>query len=481
MSGPGPSPTVRFGRRPTRGLLLGFSTPRVVVLGLAAGIAVAGLVVADAMGLIVSVLLWGPLAASGIVRVGGRPAIEWASTVAQFGGRRATGQTEYRADVTRPRPSGTLALHGDAARLRLYLDGQSGAAMIHDPHTETLSAVLAVSHPAYVMLDADERSRRVEAWGRVMAGLAQSGTVACVQVLEATVPDPGDGVADWYRDHGRHDGGWAAGQYQTLLTQTSVGSSTHRTLVSVALDLKAAARAIKAAGGGLVGAAAILAQDLAGLADGLRLAGLHVRSWLGEEELAAVVRGAYDPAVVIDPRRAPAARLVHAGPVAISEHWDYLRHDSGWSCVLWISEWPRIDVPPDFLHPVVFAPGVRRTLSLIARPLPTDVALRRIRKERTEAVADRAHKDRVGQIADLSDAQEYEDLMERERSVIAGHTDVEFSGFVTVTAPTREGLEAAVASIARSAGSAACEVRPLYGRQAQGFVVAALPLARSAL
>ncbi|MDP9442131.1 MAG: hypothetical protein M3P34_08145, partial [Actinomycetota bacterium] len=78
-------------------------------------------------------------------------------------------------------------------------------------------------------------------------------------------------------------------------------------------------------------------------------------------------------------------------------------------------------------------------------------------------------------------AQEYEDLLERERSIIAGHTDVEFTGLVTVTALTREQLDAAVGIIVRAAGSAACEVRPLYGQQAQGFVLAALPLARSAL
>ncbi|MBW3615935.1 MAG: hypothetical protein KY439_11615, partial [Actinobacteria bacterium] len=208
-------------------------------------------------------------------------------------------------------------------------------------------------------------------------------------------------------------------------------------------------------------------------------AGLHLGGWLGEAELAAMVRGAYDPAVVVDSRHDPAANLAHAGPLAISEHWDCLRHDSGWSAVLWISEWPRIDMPPDFLHPLVFAPGVRRTLSLMARPLPTDVALRQIRKDRTEAVADQAHKNRVGQLADLADAQEYEDLLERERSVIAGHTDVEFTGLLTVTAPGRDALEVAVGTIVRAAGAAACEVRPLYGQQAQGFVLAALPLARS--
>ena len=94
------SGTVRFGRRPTRGLLLGFSAPRVLVLGLAAAVAVAGLVAANGTGFVLSAVLWGPLVASAFVRVGGRPVIEWAPTAAQFGGRRTTGQTEFRAPVT---------------------------------------------------------------------------------------------------------------------------------------------------------------------------------------------------------------------------------------------------------------------------------------------------------------------------------------------------------------------------------------------
>jgi hypothetical protein len=64
--------------------------------------------------------------------------------------------------------------------------------------------------------------------------------------------------------------------------------------------------------------------------------------------------------------------------------------------------------------------------------------------------------------------------------VIAGHTDVEFCGLITVTAPSRDLLDAARATVLRAAAQAACDVRPLYGQQAQGFILAALPLARAA-
>ncbi len=477
---PSPPGSVRFARRSTRGLLLGFSTPRVVVLGVAAAIAVIALFSAGAMGFIISAVIWMPLSATAVVRVAGRPVVEWSGTAIRYGTRKASGQEQFRAKATKPRPAGTLALPGDAAALRLHIDETTGAAMIHDPHRQTLTAVLPVSHPAFALLDDADRAGRVGRWGRVLAGLASSGTCAAIQVLESTVPDPARGQHEWWDTHGTHDGRWADTQYAELLDQVCLDSSTHRTTVSLSLDMRAAARAVRAAGRGVRGAAQVLRGDMAGLADGLRSAGLRPGTWMGETDLAALVRHVFDPDTQLDPRSDPGSNMGRAGPMAVFESWDRLRHDSAWSQVLWISEWPRISVPPDFLHPLVFAPGVRRSLCLLARPVATDAALRQIRREKTEAVADSAQKAKIGQLADLSDAQEYDDLLARERSIIAGHTDVIFTGFVTVTARSAESLDAACATIARAAGQAACEVRPLYGHQLQGFVAATLPLARTA-
>jgi hypothetical protein len=143
-----------------------------------------------------------------------------------------------------------------------------------------------------------------------------------------------------------------------------------------------------------------------------------------------------------------------------------------------VSDWPRIDVPPHFLHPLVFSPGVRKTISFVARPLGTTEALKAIRREKTEAISDSVQKAKIGQIEDLSDAQEYEDLLERERALISGHADVAFSGFIALSAPSEDLLCAAISQIERAASQAACETRILYGAQTQGFVVAALPFAR---
>ena len=196
--------------------------------------------------------------------------------------------------------------------------------------------------------------------------------------------------------------------------------------------MRRAAKSIREAGRGIKGAAAVLRSQMEALEYSLRAADLHIERWLDAAALAVIVRQAYDPAARAG--GSPGANLDRAGPVALSEHWSYLRHDSGFSTVLWISEWPRQDVAPNFLHSVVFRPGVRRSLSLVAHPLGAQEALRRIRKEKTEAITDSAQRAKIGQIQDLSEHQQYEDVLTREQALIAGHGDMEFSGFLAVTA-----------------------------------------------
>jgi hypothetical protein len=155
-----------------------------------------------------------------------------------------------------------------------------------------------------------------------------------------------------------------------------------------------------------------------------------------------------------------------------------LRHDTGYSSVLWIREWPRVEVPPFFLHALVFQPGIRMTLSLTTQPIPAYEAMRDIRRAKVEAVTEAAQKAKVGVLADLSDSVERDDLLERERAIIRGHADVRFTGLITVTSQTRAELDGAVAEISRAAIQSGCETRRLYGQQARAFTAAALPLVR---
>jgi hypothetical protein len=460
-------------------VLLGLSGIRVAALATAMLVLTLSMFAFSGIGLIVSAPVWSGLFAAAFLRWHGRPAIDSAAIVAHWGVRVAAGQTHYKARPSAPRPAGTMALPGDAAALRFHTEQRSGAVMVHDPHRQTLSAIVHVTHPAYVLLSPDDQARRVTAWSTAIAALAGSGSCTGVQILESTLPDPGHGIRAWLKSHGVDDGSWAAHEYSALVEQLAPTSFKHRTLITLSLDLKRSAAAVRDAGRGIAGAAEVLHRDMRAFEASLRAADLRVRRWMTAPELAVVIRQAYDPSADAMVPVDPGAELARAGPVAVDERWDHLRHDGAYSKVLWISEWPRTGVAPHFLHALVFEPGVRKSISIIAKPLATADALRAIRKEKVEYLTEAQQSARIGRLADLSSEQEYSDVITRERALTAGHADLRFSGFVCITATTHERLIASFGSLERAASQCGCETRVLFGQQAAAFVVAGLPLGRA--
>jgi len=317
-----------------------------------------------------------------------------------------------------------------------------------------------------------------------------------VQVLEHTLPDAGQGITGWWQSHRPSPftphAPWPVAQYDHLMATAVPASSTHRTLIALTLDMRAARSHIRQAGRGLRGAVAFLRQEMTSLENGLRSAELTLTSWLTEPELAATLRAAYEPAhdtgSTAGAGRAPTASvdtcqgrsaggLGTAGPMAVDEHWDHLRHDNAYTTVLWISEWPRVEAPTHFLHTLVFQPDIRKTISLTVQPVPVENAMREIRKAKVELLTDAAQRAKMGVIADLVDSVEHADVLAREHALVSGHADVRFTGLIAITAPTRTDLEAAVAEISRAAIQSGSETRRLYGQQARAFT-ATLPIGR---
>lgn len=471
---------VKFSRLTRRGVLLGLSASQLVTLGIGVltlvGAFYAGggiLIAATAPVWVLSVVLtWMPVA--------GRPVVEWIPVAGWWLWRSTGGQLAYRRRIVAPRPAGTLALPGDQARLREHVDPETGAGMIHDPHQHTLTVVCEVRHPAFVLLDPAEQHRRVTAWGRVLATVCRSGRIATLQVLERTLPDSGTGLAEWWAAHGTRDGSWAATTYQELIERAGPAGERHATTLSLSLDMQAAARQIRTAGGGLRGAAAVLRQEMSTLTAALRSADLTPAGWLTPGQVAVILRSAYDPAVAATLERHGelGQSLATAGPVAVTETWTRLHTDSAYHAVLWVSEWPRSMVYPGFLAPVVLSSGIGRALSLIYTPMRTDQAARDIRKKKVEHISDAAQRRRIGQIEDAAQTAEYEDVLQQEADLTAGHGVLRVTGLVAVSAPTDEELDAAVSAIEQAAIQASCETRRLVGQQAAAFTADALPLAR---
>jgi len=468
---------VKFSRLSRRGVLLGLSGLQLVMSGIAAGSLVLGLYTG-------AVILAFPVisvcAALAFVGVGGRKLIEWGPVVARWLWRSAGGQLIYRRRIVRPRPAGTLSLPGDAARLRQWLDPETGAVMVHDPHGATLTAIVGVTHPAFVLLDPAEQERRVVSWGRVLATACRSGRLASVQVMERTLPDSGKGLAQWWETHGTQDATWTSTTYGELIDRAGPAGERHASTISISLDMKVAGRAIRAAGGGMKGAAAVLRQEMATLVAALRSADLSPSDWLTPGGLAMVLRSTYDPAVVgaLERHGDLGRDLATAGPVSVTESWGSMRSDSAHHCVLWISEWPRSMVFPGFLAPLLLSSGIRRTFTLLYTPMRTDRAARDIRKKKTEYISDAAQRQSIGQIEDAQKTAEYQDVLQQEADLTAGHGVLRCTGLVAVSASEPDELERTVAAIEQAAIQASCETRRLWGQQARAFACAALPLCR---
>jgi hypothetical protein len=154
--------------------------------------------------------------------------------------------------------------------------------------------------------------------------------------------------------------------------------------------------------------------------------------------------------------------------MAVEERWGAIRMDGDWHATFWISEWPRIEVNPDFLAPLLVSAG-RRSVSVVMAPVPARKAVREARSARTADLADAEIRSRAGFLPSAHREREADGAIRRERELADGHSEFRFSGYVTVTASDLSELEAACAEAEHSAQAARLDLRRMYGRQAEAF------------
>jgi hypothetical protein len=166
--------------------------------------------------------------------------------------------------------------------------------------------------------------------------------------------------------------------------------------------------------------------------------------------------------------------------MAVEVAWGRVHADGTWHATFWVSEWPRIDVGPDFLAPFLLPSAVRRTVSVVMEPLGPVEAARKIEKARTADIADAEIRRRGGFLATARRRREEEVLARRELELADGHAHYRFTGYVTVSAADLDGLDEAVATVEQSAARAGIELRRCYGAQLESLLCA-LPLGRGLL
>jgi hypothetical protein len=472
---------VKFPRYERRGLFMGLKWYQLLLL--AAGVLVASTAsaVRGPAGLFASGPMWLALILLGLLQYSRIPYPVWASHAVLFFVRLAAKQTRFLARPEQATLAGRLALPGGLGNLELRLTSR-GESFLVDARGREAIAVLRCSTRSFALLDTDDKAWAIQAWSRVQAGLAQRSSVARIAVQDYTVPYPSSALRDFY-DHAipQRTESWGQRAYEDLIA--AAGSTmSHDLLLALVVDTAKARRRIREAGGGLIGVERVLRLEVEAMTTALGTHSVRVEEWLPEAGILDVVRGAFDPAAVAAPTRQPALAAetpgLPAGPMAVEEHWSYVRTDSGFHQTFWVAEWPRQKVFPGFLHPLIYVGDFRHTVTEVIRAVPTTEALRDIRSAQEAHETRRRINTRFDRPLTREQKAEEDEVAQREEEIVAGHGDVRPAAYVTITAATLEDLARHRQELESAAAGAFVELRLLAGQQWAAFVAGALPFGR---
>jgi hypothetical protein len=488
----------RFGPLEQRAVVGPLRAGQVVVVALAALLALAALYAAGGwlgMGLAIALLA----AAGGaiLVPVEGRTAEEWAPVL----GRWALGRSERRRYRSSAPQAGALWGTGQTGAHELSLPAELSAlrmleapygsdrvGVLHDRAAGTYTAALAVRAGAFGLLDGAEQERKLDAWGSVLASLARDGSpVRRLQWIERTLPARGDELAAHLqaeRDRAVPLESGLVASYIELVEAAAPATTEHEILLCLQVDERRAAREMRRLGGGSAAACELVLREAETLAERLSLAEVTVFGLLRPRRYAAALRDAFDPygrqgrgrAALASPGREGVEPAL-MGPLAAEESWSCYRTDSAVHRTYWISSWPRTDVGPAFLAPLLMQTTALRTVAVCMEPVPHSLAIRRAEAARTAEVAEEMQRERQGFMTTARVRRRQQASARREEELADGHAEMRLAGFATVSGSGEEDLERSAPEVEHAAQLARLELQPLYGEQAAGFTFT-LPLCR---
>jgi len=482
-----PDRRYHFGPLERRGLLLGLRAGQLgsvlagAVIALTAlsqvpsvvGIAVAGLAVTAGIG----VAVW---------PVAGRTLDEWVPAAVRWTTQRSLRRHRH---IAQAHLDGCVVAHGGARTPRVVPppplagveiiaahlpDRPDGppVGVIRDRQAGTYTAVLGLQGDGFALCDAPIKERRLVWWGSLLDGLAREGChVHRLQWLVRSTSDAGTDLAGRLGDsivlpHTARP----AQSYRQLLAAAAPAVQMHTTHLALQLSAARSARAIRRAGGGDIGACAVLLREVTALWTQLVAGELLVDGLLQPSAIAALLRAAVLP-------RPANGETNDPWPHATEASWSSYRTDLLHHATYWVREWPRIDVGPDFLAPLLLQCTARRTVAMTMQVEPPLRAQRDAEAAMTADLADADMRERAGFIRGVRRRREEETVLQRGEEIAAGHASVRFSAYVTVTATSNDTLDAACADVEQRAQQAHLDLHRLCGEQDVAFTYT-LPLAR---
>lgn len=470
-------------RKSSSGAFLGLSFRAVMCLLAGTGVFVfATPVFGGSRGLAYTMPVWLPL-----LVLGGYPvpyidghAIDWVPIGVSYLIRRATRQHLYRAKVWRTRPEGTLGLPGNRARLEIFVDEVSGAVMVLDRHKKTLAVVASVQGSSFLLDKPEDQNAKGNGYGRLMSVMGSTEGVKRIQVRTRSMADVGADMRRYWTQNRvqmslNHP---VQASYRDLLAWAGTFMERHEATITIVMDLGKVRKSVRAYGGGKTGAAALMRQRMNTLEQQLNAAGLKLRGWLTKDDLATIIRCAYDPAVAgrLQAHPEQVEDLGEAGPMAVDGGWAQVRTDSAFHKVMRIAKWSREKSVIGFLEKVILVPGTVVTSSFIYSPVPDRKAVKDAHREGSREMEAHDDRRRLGRGSTVVNQTDHAQAVEHLADLNRGHTDFDHAVLVTVSAPTKEALAKGVEDVRSAAKAVMAEARTIIAQQDELFDAAVLPL-----
>jgi hypothetical protein len=489
--------TYTFGPLERRGLAGGVRAGQIVAVGVATVVAIVAVDTSpSATGLAVAVLALAIALVVAVFPVADRTISDWLPVIGSFALRPARRRRAFRSavplagrvarrthnasvEIGDAPPDAPPSLRGVRIVDASYRERSIGA--LSEQGGRLVTAVLACRAGSFAMLDPEAQERRLARWGLILSGTAASA-VRRIQWVERTVPAQGDEMARFL--HADRDpavplrGAPMIDSYLELIDSTVKVTHEHEILLAVQVDAR---RTRDRTEGGVL---ETLVQETERIAHALEAAEVSVLGALTAPLVARAVRTAFDPYAraelaaleTADPDRDGVAEA-NAWPLATSEEWDHYRSDGALSATYWIGAWPRVDASPMFMDAILGRSSAVRTISVTFEPVPAGRSTREVEAAVTRDRADRELRRRFGQSETARQRQAQEATARREGELAAGHAEVRFAGFVTVTGRDQDDLRRASAQVLEHAARARLELHRMYGQQAEAFTFT-LPLCR---
>ena len=465
----------RFDPADTSGVFLGLGLGQCVAVG--SGLTASVLALSAGLALPLAALPAAGGAAVSFARLGGRPLWGWLALLWAWGSLRVGRGRRWVAPLAllpddEGRPLALPPCLAGLSVLDLPWRGRQRLGAVRDDQAHTLTAVVRVAGPAFVVQPRAEQERLVAGWGDVLNGFAtEGGPVSHLSWSDLAAPSGLEAHRAWLDSlEAGEVNAEARASYDELLATATATAAAHDVVVSVTV---ARSRLGRSAGDDPEAALArALASSLEALLRAAHSAGLEVAGPLGAAELQRVLRTRCDPALarpaVVGGRLVDRLGLVgrgDAGPMAVEASWAQVRIDAAVHRTYKVVAWPRLPVPPGWLEPFLAGPGVTRTMTVVFCPVSAYQSRRRIERDLVKLESDATTKQDKGRRVDARHRRATQALLDREAELVAGYAEVAYLGLVGVSAASEEALAEACEVTEQAAREVGMELRCLEARQ----------------